>query len=105
VKQESRVGYWFGNPVLLRHRREIAAEPIDRGLPAGPASVRCWPDPFDLEAMRFKILNPTAALYNNRTHLHSVLEFACIDLIGKKLGIPAYQLLGGKLRDRVEFAS
>lgn len=62
-------------------------------------------DPFDLEAMRFKILNPTAALYNNRTHLHSVLEFACIDLIGKKLGVPAYQLFGGKLRDRVPFAS
>jgi glucarate dehydratase len=62
-------------------------------------------DPFDLEAMRFKILNPTAGLYNNRTHLHAVLEFACIDLIGKYLGIPAYQLLGGRVRDRVEFAS
>ena len=62
-------------------------------------------DPFDLEAMRFKILNPTAALYNNRTHLHSVLEFACLDLIGKKLGVPVYQLLGGRLRDRVPFAS
>jgi glucarate dehydratase len=62
-------------------------------------------DPFDLEAMRFKILNPTAALYNNRTALHSVLEFACLDLIGKKLGVPLHQLLGGKLRDRVPFAS
>lgn len=62
-------------------------------------------DPFDLEAMRFKILNPTAALYNNRTHLHSVLEFACLDLIGKKLGVPLYQLLGGRLRERVPFAS
>lgn len=62
-------------------------------------------DPFDLEAMRFKILNPTAALYNNRTHLHSVVEFACLDLIGKKLGVPLYQLLGGRLREQVPFAS
>lgn len=62
-------------------------------------------DPFDLEAMRFMLLNPTAALYNNRTHLHSVLEFACLDLIGKKLEVPLYQLLGGKLRDRVPFSS
>lgn len=62
-------------------------------------------DPFDLEAMRFKILNPTAALYTNRTALHAVLEFACLDLVGKKLGVPLYQLLGGKLRDRVPFAS
>jgi glucarate dehydratase len=62
-------------------------------------------DPFDLEAMRFKLLNPTAALYGNRTHLHAALEFACIDLMGKALGLPASQLLGGRLRDRVEFGS
>jgi glucarate dehydratase len=24
-------------------------------------------DPFELEALRFKIMNPTASLYNNRT--------------------------------------
>jgi glucarate dehydratase len=62
-------------------------------------------DPFDLEAMRFKIMNPTASLYNNRTQLHAALEFACIDIIGKKLGVPAYQLFGGKVRDEVRFAS
>ena len=62
-------------------------------------------DPFALEAMRFKICNPTASLYNNRTQLHAALEFACLDIIGKKLGVPVYQLLGGKLRDQVPFAS
>lgn len=62
-------------------------------------------DPFDLEAMRFKITNPTASLYNNRTQLHAALEFACIDIIGKKLGVPAYQLFGGKVRDEIRFAS
>jgi glucarate dehydratase len=62
-------------------------------------------DPFELERMRFAICNPTASLYNNRTQLHAALEFACLDIIGKKLGVPAYQLLGGKVRDTVPFAS
>lgn len=62
-------------------------------------------DPFQLEEMRFKICNPTASLYNNRTQLHAALEFACLDIMGKKLGVPVYKLLGGKVRDRVPFAS
>ena len=62
-------------------------------------------DPFELEAMRFKITNPTASLYNNRTQLHAALEFACLDIVGKTLGVPVYDLLGGKLRDEVPFAS
>lgn len=62
-------------------------------------------DPFRLEALRFKICNPTASLYNNRTQLLAAIEFACLDLIGQKLGVPVYDLLGGKLRDEVPFAS
>jgi glucarate dehydratase len=62
-------------------------------------------DVFQLEAMRFKICNPTASLYNNRTQMHAALEFACLDIMGKKLGVPASDLLGGRLRDQVPFAS
>lgn len=62
-------------------------------------------DPFDLESMRFKLLNPTAQLYGNRTAIHSAVEFACIDLMGKYLGVPASQLFGGRMRDRVPFGS
>src|SRR5512135_1407399 len=62
-------------------------------------------DVFALEAMRLAICNPTASLYNNRTQLHAALEFACLDIIGQKLGVPVHALLGGKLRDSVEFAS
>ena len=61
--------------------------------------------PFDLERQRFMIANPTASLYNNRTQMLAAIEFACIDIIGKALGVPAYQLFGGKLRDAVPFAS
>lgn len=62
-------------------------------------------DPFDLEALRFKLLNPTASLYGNRTHLHAAIEFACLDLMGKYLGVPVSALLGGRLRDTVDFSS
>jgi len=62
-------------------------------------------DPFQLEAMYWKICNPTASLYNNRTQLHAALEFACMDIIGKKTGMRACDLLGGALREKVPFAS
>ena len=62
-------------------------------------------DVFELEAMRFAICNPTASLYNNRTQLLAAIEFACLDIIGQKLGIPVCDFLGGKLRDQVPFAS
>lgn len=62
-------------------------------------------DPFQLEAMRFAITNPTASLYNNRTQLHAAIEFACLDIIGQHLGVPVSDLLGGRLRDAVPFAS
>jgi len=62
-------------------------------------------DIFRLEALRFAICNPTASLYNNRTQLHAAIEFACLDIMGQKLGVPVHALLGGKLRDAVEFAS
>jgi glucarate dehydratase len=62
-------------------------------------------NPFDLEALRFKIANPTASLYNNRTQLLAAIEFACLDLVGQATGQPVYNLLGGKLRDTVGFAS
>ena len=62
-------------------------------------------DPSQLEAMRFKIMNPTASLYNNRTQLHAAIEFACLDVVGQKFGVPIHELLGGKLRDEVPFAS
>jgi glucarate dehydratase len=72
---------------------------------AGLEAYLAGHDVFALEALRLKICNPTASLYNNRTQLHAAVEFACLDIIGKKLGVPVHALLGGKLRDRVAFAS
>ena len=62
-------------------------------------------DPARLEEMRFLISNPTASLYNNRTQLLAALEFACLDILGQKWGVPVSDILGGRLQDRVPFAS
>ncbi|WP_328524633.1 enolase C-terminal domain-like protein [Kribbella sp. NBC_00359] len=62
-------------------------------------------DPARTEALRWMLANPTASLYNNRTQLLAAIEFACLDLQGRELGVPVHALLGGKVRDRVPFAS
>jgi glucarate dehydratase len=62
-------------------------------------------DPTRLEELRFLIANPTASLYNNRTQILAALEFACLDILGQKWGVSVSEILGGRLRDRVPFAS
>ncbi|MBK9316267.1 MAG: mandelate racemase [Acidobacteria bacterium] len=62
-------------------------------------------DPARLEEMRFLIANPTASLYNNRTQILAAIEFACLDILGQKWGVPVCDILGGRLQDRVPFAS
>jgi glucarate dehydratase len=62
-------------------------------------------DPARVEELRFLIANPTASLYNNRTQLLAALEFACLDILGQAWGVPVCDILGGRLRDRVPFAS
>ncbi|GAA1111239.1 enolase C-terminal domain-like protein [Kribbella jejuensis] len=62
-------------------------------------------DPARTEALRWMLANPTASLYNNRTQLLAAIEFACLDLQGRELGVPVHALLGGKVRNRVPFAS
>ena len=62
-------------------------------------------DPARLEEMRFLLANPTASLYNNRTQIAAALEFACLDLLGQRWGVPVSEILGGRLRDRVPFAA
>src|SRR4051812_48089625 len=62
-------------------------------------------DPARMEEMRFLIANPTASLYNNRTQILAALEFACLDILGQAWGVPVCDILGGRVRDRVPFAS
>lgn len=62
-------------------------------------------DPLQLEQLRWKIMNPTASLYNNRLQVHAAIEMACMDAAGKHLGIRACDLIGGAVRETVPFAS
>lgn len=62
-------------------------------------------DPARLEEMRFLIANPTASLYNNRTQILAALEFACLDILGQKWNVPVSEILGGRLQEKVPFAS
>ncbi|HEV8499610.1 MAG TPA: enolase C-terminal domain-like protein [Gemmatimonadaceae bacterium] len=62
-------------------------------------------DPARLEEMRFRIANPTASLYNDRTQMLAALEFACLDILGQAWGVPVCDIIGGRLRDHVPFAS
>ncbi len=78
-----------------------SAEAVFRSL----ASYLTGHDPVHIEEMRFRIANPTASLYNNRTQVLAALEFACLDILGQAWGVPVHAILGGKLRDRVPFAS
>jgi len=78
-----------------------SAEAVFRSL----KSYLAGHDPARLEEMRFRIANPTASLYNNRTQVLAALEFACLDILGQAWGVPVHAILGGKLRDRVPFAS
>jgi glucarate dehydratase len=78
-----------------------SAEAVFRGL----KSYLVGRDPARLEELRFLISNPTASLYNNRTQILAAIEFACLDILGQKWGVPISEILGGRLRDRVPFAS
>ncbi len=54
-------------------------------------------DPARIEELRFLVANPTASLYNNRTQMLAAIEFACLDLLGQKWGVPVSEILGGRL--------
>lgn len=70
-------------------------------------------DPFNLNAI-FATLSSIAQSDNRGVapwdqrqwvHVQSALEVACYDLMGKAVGRPVVDLLGGKVRDRVPFAA
>ncbi len=56
-------------------------------------------DPFDLEAIKLKVLRAIYYLSNSR--LYGAIEIACLDIQGKAAGVPMCQLLGGKVRNAV----
>jgi len=65
------------------------------GAPLEPVKARLLgKDPLEINKLHQDILGPLKGL-------GAGVEIALWDVLGKKLGVPLYQLLGGKLRDRV----
>ena len=56
-------------------------------------------DPFNLEAIKMKVLRSIYYLSNAR--LYGAIEIACLDIQGKAAGVPMHALIGGKVRDAV----
>jgi glucarate dehydratase len=63
-------------------------------------------DPMAPEPLRWIAQNPVeAAVYEDLTQIFAAVEFACLDIQGKALGVPAYMLLGGAFRTTIPFAA
>ncbi|SRR5579883_976278 len=60
-------------------------------------------DPFDLQRLLIQIRQ--RGYISRQPMLAAPIEFACLDLQGKAIGRPVYQLLGGKVRDEIEVAA
>lgn len=80
------------------------------------ADVLIGQDPFQLNAITAAMqrrLGPDGAAdrdqtpWNPRrlTHIFSAVEVACFDIMGKAVGRPVCDLLGGRVRDRVDFSA
>jgi glucarate dehydratase len=64
-------------------------------------------DPYQLEALRWRIApQGLVELFSGTVAVqaYSAIEMACLDLIGKSVGRPVSDLLGGRVRDDVEIA-
>ncbi len=72
-------------------------------------------DPFQLNAIYaalFAQFGAEGATHNLTTwehhrilHIYSAIEVACLDIMGKATGRPVCDLLGGRVRDRVDFSA
>jgi len=60
-------------------------------------------DPFDIERIVFDIYNFLhRRTYGYSLHVLGAIEMSLWDIMGKKLKLPVYKILGGKFRERVK---
>lgn len=79
---------------------ETAASP-EQVMAAGSAVVGL--SPYDLEVIRARV---SQRFYWSQDPLvAAAIEMACIDIQGKLVGEPAYRILGGKVRERMDVAA
>jgi glucarate dehydratase len=85
------VGETYGDPAFLNLAREFASDVV--GQPLTAANVVRWHNvvPGTSEKVRASVA--------------SAFEVACLDALGKHVGLPVHALLGGKVRDTVEYSA
>jgi muconate cycloisomerase len=83
----------LGGPTWGEESAETIQAVIERYL--GPALI--GQDPFGLEAIQRRMAGRAKGNYFAK----AALEMACFDLVGKALGQPLYNLLGGLYRERI----
>src|SRR5258707_945927 len=59
-------------------------------------------DPFEVTAIATKIIGSIQDAGHIHRMVMGAVEVACWDILGKSLGVPIYQLLGGKVRESIE---
>ncbi len=87
------VGDAFGDDVLMEHIVAHRLRPMSIGL-----------DPTDIPALWTKLFASRSFWEIGGSVLCgiSAIEVACHDIWGQSEGVPVYELLGGKTRDRIE---
>ena len=78
----------------MHHQRAIA----------GTAKSLIGENPERYEAIRQSIINPryqSGGYSGAPSNIHSAIDMALYDLVGRARGKPVYELLGGKVRDRI----
>ena len=106
---------WTGsrNWIIVRVRTDAGITGIGEAFPIGPdraiaetvtyfqSWIEGW-DPFDIERVWHELYAgsrfPTGSII---TSAISGIDQALWDIKGRALGVPVYELLGGKVRDRI----
>jgi muconate/chloromuconate cycloisomerase len=95
---EGIVGYGEGAP-MVSYSDETQKDILNGVLDyLAPAVVGM--DPFDLEAIHHRM----EMVLPGHHFAKASIDLALYDIMGKKLGLPAYALLGGKVRESVPIA-
>lgn len=62
-------------------------------------------DPMNLERLRWKLAAPSSVKLFGYVLAYAGIEFALLDIQGKALNRPVCDVIGGKIRDEVQFAA
>jgi glucarate dehydratase len=88
---EAGIGETYGNNSVISHLN--SATTLVEGM-----------NPLDQKALDFR-LNRGGGRGGGSPHAYGAIETALLDLVGKTIGEPVYNLLGGKVRDAVPFSA